>query len=120
MQNFLAVYLGSGDAGSPAAARWSAMDDVEREKERRRGVEAWHRWMETHRASIVDAGGPLGRTKRISADGVSEAGNRLTGYVVVRAGSHEAAAKMFENHPHFAILPGHAVEIMPCLPIPGA
>jgi hypothetical protein len=27
---------------------------------------------------------------------------------------------MFENHPHFAIFPGEAVEIMPVLPIPGA
>jgi hypothetical protein len=26
---------------------------------------------------------------------------------------------MFENHPHFAIFPGEAVEIMPVLPIPG-
>jgi hypothetical protein len=26
---------------------------------------------------------------------------------------------MFENHPHFAIFPGEAVEVMPVLPIPG-
>jgi hypothetical protein len=26
---------------------------------------------------------------------------------------------MFENHPHFAIFPGEAVEVMPMLPIPG-
>jgi hypothetical protein len=38
---------------------------------------------------------------------------------VVRAASHEDAAKMFENHPHFAIFPGERVEIMPVLPIPG-
>jgi hypothetical protein len=25
---------------------------------------------------------------------------------------------MFENHPHFAIFPGEAVEVMPVLPIP--
>jgi hypothetical protein len=33
---------------------------------------------------------------------------------------HEAAAKLFENHPHFVIFPGESVEIMPVLPIPGA
>jgi len=39
--------------------------------------------------------------------------------VVVRAASHEAAAKMFEKHPHFAIFPGEGVDIMPVMPIPG-
>jgi len=32
--------------------------------------------------------------------------------------SHAAAARLFENHPHFAIFPGESVEIMPILPIP--
>ena len=36
------------------------------------------------------------------------------------ADSHEAAAKLFEMHPHFSIFPGESVEIMPILPIPGA
>jgi len=37
----------------------------------------------------------------------------------VQADSHEAAAKLFENHPHFAIFPGDAIEIMPVGAIPG-
>ena len=45
--------------------------------------------------------------------------NEMGAFTVVRAASHEAAAKMFENHPHFAIFPGERVEIMPVLPIPG-
>jgi hypothetical protein len=40
--------------------------------------------------------------------------------MVVRAASHEAAAKMFEGHPHFTIFPGEAVEVMPLLSVPGA
>ena len=43
----------------------------------------------------------------------------MTGYVIVRAESHEAAAKVFEKHSHFAILPGDSVEIMECLPTRG-
>jgi hypothetical protein len=43
----------------------------------------------------------------------------MTGYVIVQAESHEAAAKMFEQHPHFSIFPGESVEIMDCPPIPG-
>jgi hypothetical protein len=40
-------------------------------------------------------------------------------FTVVRAASQEAAAKMFEDHPHFSIFPGESVEVMPVLPIPG-
>ena len=63
-------------------------------------------------------GGPLGKTKRVSAQGIADTKNAMTGYVIVQAESHEAAAKMFERHPHFTIFPGEAVEIMECLPIP--
>ena len=31
----------------------------------------------------------------------------------------EAAAKLFERHPHFTIFPGDSVEIMECVPLPG-
>jgi hypothetical protein len=46
--------------------------------------------------------------------------NELAVFMVVRAASHEAAAKMFEGHPHFTMFPGEAVEVMPLLPVPGA
>jgi hypothetical protein len=42
----------------------------------------------------------------------------MSAFVVVRANSHEAAATLFENHPHFTIFPSEAVEVMPVLPIP--
>ena len=63
-------------------------------------------------------GGPLGKTKRADASGVSDIKNLMAGYIVVRAESHDAAAKLFENHPHFTIFPGESVEIMEELPIP--
>ena len=40
--------------------------------------------------------------------------NAVCGYIVVAAASHEAAAKLIEGHPRFALLPGDAVEVMPC------
>ena len=82
-------------------------------------MKAWGDWMMTHKAAIVVEGGPLGKTMRTSAAGVSDTKNNLSGYVVVRAESHKAAANMFEHHPHFAIFPGESVEIMECMPIPG-
>jgi hypothetical protein len=74
--------------------------------------------METHGDSMVDPGGPLGGTKRISPEGAADVSNALTAFVVVRAASHEAAATMFEGHPHFMIFPGDAIEVMPVIPVP--
>jgi hypothetical protein len=46
---------------------------------------------------------------------VADVVNELTVFVVVRAPSHEAAAKLFEGHPHFTIFPCDAVDVMPLL-----
>ena len=80
---------------------------------------AWKAWAEKYQDVIVEMGVPLGRTKRIDSAGVVDVSNELAGFTVVRAASHEAAATMFENHPHFSIFPGDRVEIMPVLPVPG-
>jgi hypothetical protein len=64
-------------------------------------------------------GGPLGKTKKISRSGIEAVSNQLGAFSVVRADSHEAAAKMFEKHPHFMIFPGDSIEVMPVMPIPG-
>jgi hypothetical protein len=63
-------------------------------------------------------GGPLGSTKKVSQRGIIDTSNDLAAFTVVRADSHEDAAKLFETHPHFAIFPGDSVEIMPVLTIP--
>ena len=76
--------------------------------------------MARHRDQIVESGGPLGKTKRVSAAGIADVQNNIAAYIVVEAEDHAAAARMFENHPHFAIFPGDGVEVMPCMPIPGA
>lgn len=116
MKKFLAIYLGSSE--SPAVRQWNAMPEAERKERQRAGMEAWMRWGEEHEAFIVDQGAPLGKTKRVDANGVSDVKNMMTGYVLIEADSHEAAAQTFANHPHFSIFPGQSVEIMECLPLP--
>ena len=51
---------------------------------------------------------------------MEETSNDICAFTIVRADSHEAAAKLFDKHPHFSIFPGDSVDIMPVLPIPGA
>ena len=116
MKKYLAIYLGSSE---PAAFReWNAMPEAARNERHRAGVAAWMQWGKEHAASIVDVGTPLGKTKRADANGVSDTKNMMTGYVVIEAESHEAAAWLFADHPHFSIFPGQSVEIMECLPLP--
>ena len=114
MKTFLAVFT-----GTPAMrAKWDALDAQTRIEREKTGMAAWHQWMADHQDIIVDSGGPLGKTKQASAAGIRDMSNNLGGYVKLRAESHEAAAKLFENHPSFALFPGEGVEVMEVLPIP--
>lgn len=114
MKNFLAIFT-----GSPAAMdQWKSLPAQTRQERERTGMQAWQQWATSHAKDIVDHGAPLGKTKRIGADGIADIRNAMGAYTVVQAESHEAAAKMFENHPHFSIFAGDGVEVMECLPMP--
>ena len=110
---YLAVFL--SNKASPRWQAWYAMSEDERRAKDAEGIAALKAWDEDHQDAIVYDGGPLDPTKRTSRDGVADVVNELTVFVVVRASSHEAAAKMFEGHPHFTIFPCDAVDVMPLL-----
>jgi hypothetical protein len=114
---YLAVFLGSKT--SPKMIAWNALPEAERRSKERDGMAGWKAWVEKHQDAIAAMGGPLGKTKKVTQRGIEDVGNEMGAFTVIRAESHEAAAKLFENHPHFAIFPGEAVEVMPVLPIPG-
>ena len=117
MKKFLAVYTGSADARRKS--EWETLPPAELQRRQAEGIQAWGNWMQAHKASILDSGGPLGKTKRTGPEGVSDTRNNLAGYVIVQADSHQAAADLFRNHPHFTLFPGDSVEVMECLPVPG-
>ncbi|CCE11629.1 conserved hypothetical protein [Bradyrhizobium sp. STM 3843] len=114
---YLAVFLGSRT--SPQWKAWEALSEADRKAREQQGMAAWHAWVNKHKDAIAGLGGPLGKTKRVDNGGITDISNEMGAFTVVRAASHEDAARMFENHPHFAIFPGERVEIMPVLPIPG-
>jgi hypothetical protein len=117
MKKFLAIFTGTPEARGKAG--WDSMDETKRKELEKKGIAAWGEWMQTHHSSVVETGGPVGKTKRIGPGGITDIRNNIAGYVVVQAESHQAAAQLFIHHPHFAIFPGDAVEVMECLPIPG-
>jgi hypothetical protein len=114
---FLAIFLGSKT--SPQMTAWNALPEAERRAKEQKGMAAWKAWVEKHQAVIAEMGGPLGKTKKVDQGGIQDTHNHMGAFTVVRADSQEAAAKLFEGHPHFTIFPGEAIEIMPILPIPG-
>jgi hypothetical protein len=114
-KKFLAVYTGT----EAAMEQWKKLDEAQRKARAASGLKAWAEWATANAAAIVDEGNPVGKTKRVSREGISDIRNNIAAYVVVQAESHEAAARLFEKHPHFMTFPGDAVEIMEFVPIPG-
>lgn len=106
MAKFMAIYTGKPGSAMP--------DEATIQK----GMKAWTDWVARYADKIVEGGGPLGKTKRVTASGVADVQNNIAAYVVVEAEDHAAAALMFKDHPHFAIFPGDGVDVMPCLPVP--
>ncbi len=118
MKKFLAIYKGHPE--SDPHIEWNKLPPEEQQKRMQQGMASWGKWMQDHNSKIDYAGGPLGKTLIVNKDGVAQVKNKDCGYVIVEAESHEEAAKMFLNHPHFSIFPGENIEIMECLPTPGS
>src|SRR5688572_12296236 len=85
MQKFLALYTGSASAFD--RAQWNEVDEQTRKQREDAGMKAWHEWGVKHAKSIVDQGSPLGRTKRVGKDGITDITNPVAGYVIVQAES---------------------------------
>jgi hypothetical protein len=115
-KEYLAVFLGSKT--SPRMKAWMALPEADRRAREQEGMAAWKAWVEKHQGAVQAMGGPLGKTRKVTERGIEEVSNEMGAFMVVRAESHEAAARLFEKHPHFMIFPGESVEIMPVLPIP--
>ena len=111
---YLAVF--TMDKTGPRWAAWHALTPEQQEEKARTGVAAVKAWEAAHSDVILYVGGPLGPTKRISdAGAVTDMVNLLTVFMVVQADSHEAAVRLFEDHPHMSIFVCDGVEVMPVL-----
>lgn len=80
------------------------VDEAERGKQMAQMMSDWQKWMETHKANIVEGSSiPVGKTKRVTKEGVTDARNEVNYSMVVMAGSHDEAAALFSDNPHFMI-----------------
>jgi len=112
MKKFMVLYM------APSAQFEQMMKNATPEQQQK-GMDAWMKWMNANKASLADGGAPLGKTKRVDANGTKDTKNEVGGYSIVQAESHDAAAKMFgKDHPHLHV-PGAWIEIVEIMPIPG-
>ena len=64
MKKFMALYMASG----PEFEKMMKNSTPEQQK---KGMDAWMKWMNANKTSIVEGGAPLGKTKRVDSNGAS-------------------------------------------------
>ena len=112
MNKFMVLYMANG-------ADFERMMKESTPEQQKKGMDAWMKWMGDHKASIVEGGAPLGKTKRVDSKGTSDSKNDIGGYSIVQAETADAAAKLFgKDHPHLQ-MPGAWAEIIEVRQIPG-
>ena len=113
MKKFLALYM--ADASGMADRMKNSTPE-----QRKKGTEAWETWMASNKASLVDRGAPVGKTKRVDTKGTKDAKNDVCGYSIVQANSADEAAKIFGKDQPFLQMPGAAIEVIEIMEMPGA
>ena len=114
MKKFLVTYL----APASVIDDWKKTDPETRKATESQMRENWGKWMGRNASIFVDKGAGVGKARRVTAQGSGAARNDIMLYAIVQAESHEAAAKLFEDHPHLGI-PSASIEIMEVHPLPG-
>jgi hypothetical protein len=87
-------------------------------EQQKAGMDAWKGWSMKAGSSIVDMGGPLGKSLTVSPGGTTPTRNELGGFSIMQAESKEALAESMKGHPHFTT-PDGVIEIVDLLSIPG-
>jgi hypothetical protein len=87
-------------------------------EQQKAGMDAWMAWSKQSTGSIVDMGGPLGKSLRVTKESASPTTNDLGGFSILQAESKETLGESLKGHPHF-MMPGGFIEVVELMPIPG-
>ena len=112
MKKFMVLYMANG-------ADFERMMKESTPEQQKKGMDAWMKWMGDNKASMIDGGAPLGKSKKIDTKGASDTKNDVCGYSIVQAESADAATKMFgKDQPHLQMA-GAWIEIIEIIQLPG-
>ncbi|MBL4645179.1 MAG: hypothetical protein JKY99_01835 [Rhizobiales bacterium] len=88
---------------------------IESKEEGKAHMEKWMAWSTGLGDAVVDPGVPVGPSKTVSADGVSDDGgsNPISGVSIVQAETIEEALEMAKACPH--VTAGGTIEVAPAM-----
>lgn len=109
MPRFVAVYT----MKPQDLAAFRARPKSEQEAIDQVGLAAWAEWEKRNAAAIVSSDVMVGKTTRVTKAGVARAQNQITGFLIVEAADIDAAARLFQDHPHITVFPGDGIDLMP-------
>jgi len=110
MKKFLVLYK------APLEAFQKAMKAAP--EEQKKMMETWGAWMQKAGPSLVDMGGPLGKTMQVKKGSTAPITNDLGGYSIIQGESKEAVAETLKDHPHFMMGDGGTIEVCELMPMP--
>ena len=114
MKKFLAIFTCAENSNNHEA--WKKLDANIQEERMKNGMSSLEKWEQTYKNQIIFDGGSLGKnTKKINNEGIHDIPSGMGNFKIVEAHSFDEAAKIFLDHPHFAIFPGDGVEVIECL-----
>jgi hypothetical protein len=82
------------------------------------GLQAWIDWAAELGPALVDPGQPLGQSRTVTADGVSQSDTDVIGMSIIEAPSMDAALEMVENHHHLRWAEGCTITVLEEMGIP--
>jgi hypothetical protein len=105
MGKFVFIYHGGKSGATP-----KEQDDI---------MAAWGQWFGSLGDALVDGGNPFGAPKAVTAEGISDnvSGQPASGYSIVNANDHAAAAELAKSCPMLADSPGAVVEVYEAFPM---
>ncbi|KHD87569.1 MAG: hypothetical protein OM95_13295 [Bdellovibrio sp. ArHS] len=110
MKNFLAIFTCAEN--SQAHEAWKRLSPEAQKERMALGRAALEEWAARYKNAVIYEGGALADVKLVDALGIRDIPAQQGAFIVVRAESHEDAARMFLDHPHFAIFPGDGVQVV--------
>jgi len=114
MQKFIVLYC------MPIAGleEWMKIPEGERKAQEEGLKTKWDAWMAANKGMMEGPTAGVGKTKRVTKEGVADAKNDVMLYSIVQGESQEAVAKAFEGHPHLEI-PGSWIDVSAVNYLPG-
>lgn len=112
MKKFIAIFKCAENSTNHDA--WKKLSTEEQIIRLGKGQELSNHWIEKYYDKIIYNTPLYELTKVVNQEGIFDAPSQVGALIIIEAESHEDAANMFLNHPHFTYFPGDCIDIVEC------